>query len=266
MFSVSSSGGLAGAALSTPESATEFAPDDISGLILWFDASDITTITKTGSDKVSDWEDKSANGLDLAQTSDSLRPTWIENGINGLDIIEFFNAQWMDQVADALTRPTNITVLVVHQPDSVTNAHFIAGVPDSGDANWDAPFIGWHVGTENVDAIEGRYWLQIGSTNREWTVSNELSGGTLVSQMLWYDGTDRRSYLDNANSFDDNTFTGDITYDGGDAPNFIVGARKTQNLDEYYDGQLCEIIVYDSAVSTANRASLNTYVAAKWGI
>jgi hypothetical protein len=42
-------------------------PSDFNGLQLWLDASDSSTITKDGSNKVSAWNDKSVNEFNLSQ-------------------------------------------------------------------------------------------------------------------------------------------------------------------------------------------------------
>ena len=53
-------------------STVSFLPTDISGLSLWLDADDATTITiATG---VSQWDDKSGVGNDVSQLSASLQP------------------------------------------------------------------------------------------------------------------------------------------------------------------------------------------------
>jgi peptidoglycan/xylan/chitin deacetylase (PgdA/CDA1 family) len=47
----------------------------------WFDASDLTTITKDGSDLVSKWNDKLGSGHDLKQTTGSKQPKWDKDNL-----------------------------------------------------------------------------------------------------------------------------------------------------------------------------------------
>jgi hypothetical protein len=53
-----------------------FRPTDISGLALWLDAADASTITVDGSNNVSEWRDKSTNARHLTQVTVLNRPGW----------------------------------------------------------------------------------------------------------------------------------------------------------------------------------------------
>lgn len=61
-----------------------FAPTSLSGLALWLDSSDASSVTLDGSNNVSQWADKSGNARHAAQADTNLRPTYLANGINGL--------------------------------------------------------------------------------------------------------------------------------------------------------------------------------------
>lgn len=59
-------GGSGGSTLWTPSQITT---------LLWFDASDLTTISKDSNNLISQWNDKSGNNRHLYQSSNSLKPT-----------------------------------------------------------------------------------------------------------------------------------------------------------------------------------------------
>lgn len=64
----------------------------LNGLQLWLDAQDQSTITKTVSDEVTTWADKSAKGIDVTQAVTAEKPIFREFGIsgsNGKPVIEF---------------------------------------------------------------------------------------------------------------------------------------------------------------------------------
>jgi len=64
-------------------------PDEISDLYAWYDATDITTITKDGSDRVSQWDNKEGTtARDLIATSAN-QPLWLSADQNGKDVIDF---------------------------------------------------------------------------------------------------------------------------------------------------------------------------------
>lgn len=66
---------------------TSFSPTDISGLVAWWDASDVSTITLDGSNNVSEWRDKSGNSRHMAQSNTLVRPAYGTQTQNGLNLI-----------------------------------------------------------------------------------------------------------------------------------------------------------------------------------
>jgi len=69
--------------------APAITPTDISDLYAWYDATDVTTITKTGADRVSKWENKEGTvDRDLIAASAN-QPLWLSEDQNGKDVIDF---------------------------------------------------------------------------------------------------------------------------------------------------------------------------------
>ncbi len=64
-------------------------PLDVAGLRLWLDADDSTTITKDGSDRVSQWNDKSGHGHNATQGISLDQPLFVANSQNSRDGIVF---------------------------------------------------------------------------------------------------------------------------------------------------------------------------------
>ena len=58
-------------------------PRSIGGLVKWYDASELTTITKDGSDFVSVWGDLSPWGANATQATAANQPKYLADGING---------------------------------------------------------------------------------------------------------------------------------------------------------------------------------------
>lgn len=68
-----------------------FVPTSLSGCILWLDANDLSTITKDGSNLVSQWNDKSTAGNNAVQATGAKQPLWTTNTLNGKAIVDFQN-------------------------------------------------------------------------------------------------------------------------------------------------------------------------------
>lgn len=66
-----------------------WSPQELRPLI-WLDASDVSTISvSTG---VSEWRDKSGNGLHVSQATTANQPSFVANGINGIPAIDWGTA------------------------------------------------------------------------------------------------------------------------------------------------------------------------------
>lgn len=63
-------------------------PQNISGLSVWFDASDATTINSIGSNLLS-WRSKDSNAIIMSNGNYPLGPTFIQNARNGLPVVRF---------------------------------------------------------------------------------------------------------------------------------------------------------------------------------
>lgn len=76
----------------TPYSASNnyiFDPSQVSGLALWLDATDTSTVVTSGSN-VTAWNDKSGNGRNMVANVSFQRPTYSPNSLNGNNSILFF--------------------------------------------------------------------------------------------------------------------------------------------------------------------------------
>ena len=79
---------FAAAFATSAHAATLWTPTEIS-TSAWYDASDASTITTISGGNVTNWNDKSGNGVHLVQTIDSDRPSVVTSGINGLNVLQF---------------------------------------------------------------------------------------------------------------------------------------------------------------------------------
>lgn len=64
-----------------------FEPTDITDLKLWLDGDDLYSITKDGSNLVSQWNDKSGNENHATQGSSSNQLTFVQNELNGKSVL-----------------------------------------------------------------------------------------------------------------------------------------------------------------------------------
>ena len=84
-----------------------FTPADLTNVFGWWDASDLSTITKDVSDRVSQIDDKIGTN-DIVQATGGNQPLWLSADRNGLDVIDFVGSRWMNKTWTALTMPFTI--------------------------------------------------------------------------------------------------------------------------------------------------------------
>ena len=108
-------------------SSDEFSPTEISGLALWLDASDSSTLFQNSdgtvpatatSDPVGYWGDKSGNGRHLTQAISGSRPSLLPTGISSKPALNF------DGTDDNIWRQPGLTsddlsILTVHQSNAL---------------------------------------------------------------------------------------------------------------------------------------------------
>jgi hypothetical protein len=225
--------------------------ETIAGLQLWLDAADPTVLfdaTSGGSLVAADgavarWEDKSVHARHATQATSGSRPIRKSNQRNGLDAILFDGTNDFLSLG-SITIPASHSVFQVYQRLGGVESFGIAGDPRYASLWWsdgvlyqisNADFT-----THGTSSASTGYFLV--STIRNATTSIELRrNGSTVSSVTTGAG------VTNAAS---GTWT-------------LIGDRTD---GRFHSGNLCEIIVYDTALSDTNRGLVESYLMTKWGI
>jgi len=220
-----------------------FSPNKLAGLTLWLDASDIGTIIESGG-FVSEWNDKSSNNNAVTQVTGSRQPE------TGIDTINGVNAITFDGIDDFLQR-TTFTGGVIIQPNTI----FIV---------WEIPVL--PAATRKIidgGAGANRQIIELNSINiwRMW--AGGFANGTLraintpyITSSL-FNTTSSEGYINGVLDISGDVSTRDL--DG-----ITLGARF--NITNFLNVKIGEMIIYDRALSTAERLLMETYLSNKWRI
>ena len=226
-------------------------PETISGLQLWLDASDAKTLfdqTSGGSLVAADgavarWEDKSGNARHATQATSGSRPIRKSNQTNGLDAILFDGTNDFLSLG-SITIPASHSVFQVYQRLGGVQSFGIAG--DGRYASlWFTDGVLYQISnadftTHGTSSDSTGYFLV--STIRNATASIEMRrNGSTVSSVTTGAGVT-------------NAASGGWAFIGNRGGGFV------------HSGNLCEIIVYDTALADASRAAAESYLMTKWGI
>ena len=251
-------------------------PTTIPSCSLWLDADDASSMTIDGSNKISEWRNKSTEftGLfDYGQSLGTKQPLLVASEVNGKPVVRFDGSDDQMEGSGSLTHyspaATNdeLTVFYVlkYYPsipaDNVGNyvAH-LWGV-DSG-YNYDAATLF----TSMSDlALSYGYGLKI-------FMANSISDGTvgfttdpLIYSVVNESGGDIFLTGSDINA-SYNALPNTLAYPASSGDRYSLLGGKSYTGDKNFPGDIAEVICYARNLSTAERTTVETYLQNKWDI
>lgn len=236
-----------------------FSPANISGLQLWLDATtglfDATSggsaVTTDGS-SVARWEDQSGNGRHFKQSTSNDRPVLKTSIQNSRNIIRFDGSNDFMQMDFAFSGITAacyfIALKIVSDPPSVATKsghpiEFLTGQTLASHYPWTDGNIYDNTLTNSRKTV--------GNPSKSLTEFNLYN--VEATSNLW------TLRLNKTQLF--TTTTNTISISGVN-----LGANLSQATDYFFDGDIGEIIVYSSILSSSDRGRVEDYLYAKWAI
>lgn len=219
----------------------------VAGYLAWYDA---TTLSLSSGASVTSWPDLSANGYNLATFGTDASPTYQPSGtnsINGHPAVFWADTTTLRRLhnsSHSLNQP--FTIAMVAKTLSVTTDQFTVG--DNDPSNFTYTYLGvsssstcWQIQASQVvtdSSIDTSAHAVFGVFNTSSSAISHDGGGqstgTLAAQ-----------------------FYGTVGWSVGGAP------TSSSNLP--FEGAVGELIIYPSALTGTQIASLHTYFKNKWG-
>ena len=241
-----------------------FSPDYIDGAILWLDSADESTILDADGDAASSgasfsgdvatWIDKTGQGNDAFDTS-AVKPTYDATGINNLGSINFNGNSHFD---------TELGINAHDIPNQTIFSVYTSNVENNPGSPW---------GEDN-----GGYDKFLLDANDTSFQENIAWGGGFHRDNNLFDGTNTMvttvSYQEDVadgssvfvNGVSSSTFTSNFAAAPNRSPDtsnsLEIGALGRNNFQ--YDGSVTEMIIYDRALSAAEREDVEAYLMGKW--
>ena len=220
-----------------PPSFTKFSPNTISGLSLWLDAADNSTFSFSSGSNVSQWRDKSGNSNNFVSSGS---PTYSNNAVvfNGNNIFTQSNSQY-------IISGNYYTIFTVQQAPNVSGLGTVyrTYINSAGAQLWFRYLNGFQW---NVTASSG--YIYDGSQTSSFI-------GCLVANTP---GVGTQGYINGTAQ------SGNPNADNLSNAYFSIGA--TYGNTENYTGNIYEIIMFNTYVSTSQRQQVEGYLAWKWGL
>jgi hypothetical protein len=229
-----------------------FSPDSLPGLALWLDAVDANTLTLSGSN-VTQWRDKSGQG---------------NNGSNdGTVSLSTFNSRQMisfngnSVIQGSYTNSgTTITCfgIFVPQQSSYDNTRVVSFATAPGVLDFN------NIGSLGAIVLDAGRTVYTQRNSTQLITTTTFTTGALTMASLVYTGSSRQVFLNGGGQVSD-SFSGSFG-----TTLYGIGAYAGFNPSSYafnkYTGLVGEVIVYNSALSTAERQVVEGYLARKWGL
>ena len=231
--------------------ASGFSPKNLSGLAGWWDASvaaslfqasNGTTAVTATDDPVGYWADQSGNGRNLTQSTNNNRPLYKPGTLNGKPVLDFDGSN--DTLAAAFTLSQPVTILCVAQYKS--NAASQGTLFDGGG------------GTGNV-----MRWFLPSNASYGMFAGAQISSGTLtvtgwhVFEAVF--NSTSSSMIRNGTTLQ----TGNV---GTATPGGVRLAVFGNGFSTPADVQFAEFVLYNRALSAAERGRVRKYLGNKYGL
>lgn len=221
---------IAMACLSRGLLLSQFSPADLPGLEAWFDADLGISLT---SDSVSQWDDQSSNARHATSWANSIRPSIIPNALNGHQVISF------DGVYDFMAFP---------QIDGCRTIFWIMQENPNVDPTWRRPLLGYTGGVHFLRGLDRKFWSDASShpgvQNGLTRLNGEVVDGTETIVPWGY----FMACLQTSEP--------------------VPATHITMEAEAYgrtWWGEIAEVIIYSSVLSTTDIESVENYLANKYG-
>lgn len=231
---------------------SSFNPTSISGLQLWLDSSDSGTLFQDSAgiipaindgDPVGYWKDKSGNSKNATQSTAANRPTLKTSIQNSKNILRFDGSNDGLAGSDTGFSTTTSTVFIVCKSAI------------AGNDNYPIMF-GTDASTQLVGLTTYNNQMQITQYGASTYVAFTTNAWNLV-----YFTKSSNSWTMNLNGTSASTTMTTSTVLSG---NYGVGFNKSGNR-AFFNGDIAEILIYNSVLSTAQLQQVQTYLNQKWG-
>jgi hypothetical protein len=235
-----------------PSFSTVFTPKSLTGLQLWLDAADSSTIT--GTSTVTEWADKSGNGNNATATGS---PTLAQNSINGVQSIATGSGNYFNG-SISITGTTftcfAVATTTLSMPLSSQDQRLVS-LANGTNTDWGesggAIALFNESGTNTIATY--RVYTTRGSNpiiqNTPFLAVGQDDG---TNAYLWYNGS--------AGTLPSSASSGTFAI-----TKYGIGNQANPTV-EYWVGNIGEVIIFNTALTTSQRQQVEGYLAWKWGL
>lgn len=227
-----------------------------SGMVLWLKADagvkNTSNLTATNGQSVQTWEDQSGNGNHAVQPTTSEQPVWNQNGGNGGSSLTFSSSA-LECANTASLNPSQMSIFVVGK--YANTGSYQTFLMKTASANWNT---GGYGISQSGSSSTMTGWINSYSGSANVGSSSFQKDQTLLFSMVYQQGslTVFNNGLNTINASNAPAITSTT------AP-LMIG-NSPGNFGLY--GDISEIIIYNTALSTSQRETVEEYLRTKYTI
>ena len=204
----------------------------------------------TSGSAVTEWDDQSGNGNNAAQTTSANQPAYVQGAMNGLPVIRFNGS------TSELTLPSSTALgiqnheyemFIVAQSSYTAQPEFLI-------AGGSFEQFEYH-----LNGAAGARFIPVTSTYLDLGTSGAYADGKPHVFEANASSTGGGMSVDGVNG---GTSTSNIL--SSNAGNLLLGVRSDGG--DHFNGDIAEVLVYDTVLTSAQRDSVEKYLADKYGI
>jgi hypothetical protein len=219
-------------------------PTQIPGCALWLDGADASTLTFSSGSNVSVWGDKSGNGSNA--TAAGTVPTFSNSAVN------FGGAGYFATGVSAASSNESVFIVTKYSSSSANAVQGLLGQTANG-----GRFLGGYKATSSIQGSS--YNVANGSVGPTGGAPVDV---TFIGEMITTAGS-QIVYTNGANP----GTTVSVTYTAGATTVLGVGFNLgSPNSAQYLLGSMNEVLIFNTALNTTQRQSVEGYLATKWGL
>ena len=249
---------------SSAATAGPWVPTDIGGCVFWVRPD--LGVTKDGSNLISLWADQSGNGNNVAQGTAAMKPTWVDNQLNGYPVISF--------AANHVLEGLNFL-------NGSAGAIFVVGRVESGTINNSVMFASCDEASAALYCLLLRPWKSSDEPNL--CISQEKNPVFNVMKLnyttafgtfyVFSCGSTGTAYIEHINgtapgfTVRQGSDCGDWFADTENRDNVTIGGAKWNAYGQMMTGKIAEVIAYDGVSLTPTEfATVENYLNNKYAI
>ncbi len=229
------------------QNTSVFNPASISGCQLWLDAGDPTSFSFNGP-VITQWRDKSGNGRNATAGG---APVLQLNSINGLPSIFYDGVAGGNFTGSITITTTSIFAFAVFVSNMTSGSEGMRIISFSGPGCAD-----WNCSTTMIAFLYNSNQIQTWRNSATTTNLTCPAQGSTILTTTYYDGSTAYNSL----------FGGTSSSAIGSSGSFNISNYNMTFGNVPMRGNLGEVIIYNSVLTTNQRQQIEGYLAWKWGV